>query len=120
MNVFASIGICLVPLLLFCIVFLLSIKKLSPLHLLFALLKQEEGLIGGLVKRLVPVEKTNKPAMRRSTPGINPRNLFLSESFIKITIPATKAAIATTPTIMSAGEIGSSKVAFALSARTTY
>lgn len=38
MNVFASIGICLVPLLLFCIVFLLSIKKLSPLHLLFALL----------------------------------------------------------------------------------
>ena len=38
MNLFASIGICLVPLLLFCVVFLLCVKKLSPLHLLFALL----------------------------------------------------------------------------------
>lgn len=38
MNLFASIGICLVPLLLFCVVSLLCVKKLSPLHLLFALL----------------------------------------------------------------------------------
>ena len=38
MNLFASIGICLVPLFVFCIIFLLYIKKLSTLHLLFALL----------------------------------------------------------------------------------
>lgn len=38
MNLFASIGICLVPLFLVCIVFLICIKKLSPLHLLFSLL----------------------------------------------------------------------------------
>mgnify|MGYP007130657704 CR=1 FL=1 len=72
------------------------------------------------MKRLVPVEKTNKPAMRRSTPGINPRNLFLSESFINITIPAIIAAIAITATIISAGEIGESKAEFCVSAKTTY
>ena len=38
MNLFASIGICLVPLFLLCIVFLLCIKNLSSLHLLLALL----------------------------------------------------------------------------------
>lgn len=38
MNLYASIGICLVPLFLFSIVFLLSIKKLSTLHLLFSIL----------------------------------------------------------------------------------
>lgn len=38
MNLFASIGICLVPLFLFSIVFLLSIKKLSTFHLLFSIL----------------------------------------------------------------------------------
>ena len=38
MNLYASIGICLVPLFLFNIVFLLSIKKLSTLHLLFSIL----------------------------------------------------------------------------------
>lgn len=38
MNLFASIGICLVPLFLFSIVFLLCIKKLSPLHLFLAIL----------------------------------------------------------------------------------
>lgn len=38
MNVFASIGICLVPLLLFCIVFLIWVKKLTPLQLLLSLL----------------------------------------------------------------------------------
>ena len=38
MNLFASIGICLVPLFLLSLVFLLCIKKLSSLHLLFSIL----------------------------------------------------------------------------------
>ena len=38
MNLFASIGICLVPLFLLSLVFLLCIKKLSTLHLLFSIL----------------------------------------------------------------------------------
>lgn len=37
MNLFASIGICLVPLFLLSLVFLLCIKKLSSLHLLFSI-----------------------------------------------------------------------------------
>jgi len=37
MNLFASIGICLVPLFLTCIVFLILLKKLSPLHMFLAL-----------------------------------------------------------------------------------
>ena len=38
MNLFASIGICLVPLFLLSLVFLLCIKKLSSLHLLLSIL----------------------------------------------------------------------------------
>ncbi len=57
-------------------------KELNQLHLLFALLKQEEGLIGGLVKRLVPdfqslTEQTE--AEISALPKVSGGSMYVSE-----------------------------------------
>ena len=64
MNLFSSIGICLVPLFLLCIIFLLCVKKLSTLHLLLAILL---GLISIIPVTIIQSLLMNLPIFTNQT-----------------------------------------------------